>query len=122
MTYIDANVILRYLLDDDPRLSPEAKARLEGMDARQTGIEIVAELVYALAGLYEVPRKEIAETLTALFVHDSWKLYRKDVAIEAIKLYGISSLDFIDAWLVSLHRLTGVEILSFEKKVQRLVR
>lgn len=122
MTYIDSSVILRYLLDDDPLLSREAKIRLEGMDEKQIGVEVAAELVYVLSGVYQVSRKEIAETLIALFVHDSWKLYRKDVVLEAIKLYGSSSLDFVDSWLVSLHRITGTEILSFNKKVRRLVR
>jgi len=122
MTYIDTNVILRYLLDDDPQLSAEAKARLEGMEARQTGIEVVAELVYVLAGVYQVPRKKISDILTSLFSLDAWKLYQKDVVLGAIKLYGASSLDFIDAWLVALHRITGVKIFSFDKKVQRLTR
>ncbi len=122
MTYIDTNIILRYLLNDDPRLSPEAKARLEELEEKQTGIEVVAELVYVLAGVYKVPRKEISVTLISLFSNDSWKLYGKDVVLGAIKLYGTSSIDFVDAWLVALHRFTGVEILSFDKKIRRLTR
>jgi predicted nucleic-acid-binding protein len=122
MTYIDTNVILRYLLDDDPRLSPEAKARLEELEEKHTGIEVVAELVYVLSGVYQVPRKKISETLDELFSGDSWKLHQKDVIRAAITLHGNSSMDFVDAWLVSLHRLTGVEILSFDKKVHGLTR
>lgn len=120
MTYIDTNVILRYLLDDDPRLSPEATARLENLEEKHTGIEVVAELVYVLAGVYSVPRKEIAEILTTLIFHDSWKLYQKEEVLGAIKLYGTSSMDFVDAYLVSLHRIAGVEILSFDKKVRQM--
>lgn len=121
MTYIDTNVILRYLLDDDPLLSPEARIRLEELEEKHSGIEVAAELVYVLAGVYRVPRKEIAETLTLLFAEKSWKLYRKDVVLEALKLYGSSAIDFIDAWLVSLHRFAGAKIVSFDKKVRRMV-
>ena len=122
MTYIDTNVILRYLLDDDPLLSTTAKKRLEELEEKQTGIEVVAECVYVLAGVYQVPRKVISEILTSLFSWDSWKFFRRDALMGAIKLYGTSSIDFVDAYLVSLHRLTGMEILSFDKKVRQLTR
>ncbi|MFP4267046.1 MAG: PIN domain-containing protein [Spirochaetaceae bacterium] len=120
MTYIDTNVILRYLLDDDLRLSPEAKVRLEELEEKHTGIEVVAELVYVLSGVYQVPREEIAKTLVMLFSPDVWKLEKKDAILGAIKLYGSSSIDFVDAYLISLHRITGMEILSFDKKVRRM--
>lgn len=120
MTYIDTNVIIRYLLDDDPRLSPEAKARLENLVEKHTGLEVVAECVYVLAGIYQVPRKEIADVLGSLFCHESWKLDKKDVVLGAIKLYGTSSIDFVDAYLVALHRITGAAILSFDGKVRRM--
>lgn len=122
MIYIDTNVILHYLLDDDPKLSREAKVRLETLKEKRTGIEVAAELVYVLAGVYRIPRKEIADILLSLFSHNSWKIFQKDAVLGAIRLYGISSIDFIDAWLVSLHRLTGIGIFSFDKKVQRLTR
>lgn len=120
MTYVDTNVILRYLLNDDPRLSPEAKARLENLEEKHTGIEVVAELVYVLAGVYQVPRKEIADILDSLFSHNSWTLHRKDVVLGALKLYRASSIDFVDAYLVVLHRITGVDVLSFDKKVRQM--
>ncbi|MGC9313011.1 MAG: PIN domain-containing protein [Sediminispirochaetaceae bacterium] len=122
MTYIDTNVILRYLLDDDPLLSAKAKAQLEELEEKQTGIEVAAECVYVLSGLYQVPRKVISQILTALFSRDSWKIFRKDAVIGALKLYGTSSIDFVDAYLVSLHRTTGMEILSFDRKVRQLTR
>ncbi|HDQ15374.1 MAG TPA: PIN domain-containing protein [Sediminispirochaeta sp.] len=122
MTYVDANVILRYLLDDNPLLSPQAKNRLEELEEKQTGIEVVAECVYVLARVYQVPRKEISEILTRLFSWNSWKIFHKDAVIGAIKLYGTSSIDFVDAYLISLHRISGMEILSFDKKVRQLTR
>jgi predicted nucleic-acid-binding protein len=120
MTYVDTNVILRYLLDDDPRLSTEAKVWLEKPEEKQTGIEVVAECVYVLTGVYRVPRKETAEILATLFSHESWKLYQKNVVLSAIKLYGASSIDFVDAYLISLHRITDVDILSFDKKLRQM--
>lgn len=48
---IDANVILRYLLEDHPQLSPEAKKVIES--GAYTLPEVLAEVVYVLKGVYK---------------------------------------------------------------------
>ena len=58
---IDANIILRYLLEDHPQLSEEAKKIIE--DGAFALPEVLAEVVYVLKGVYKVGRREIAETL-----------------------------------------------------------
>lgn len=58
---IDANVILRYLLEDHPQLSPEAKKVIES--GAYTLPEVLAEVVYVLKGVYkELPIIEQAES------------------------------------------------------------
>ena len=53
MPILDANVILRYLLGDIPEQSAEAqKAVLSGA---ATTAEVLAEVVYVLAGVYHKP-------------------------------------------------------------------
>ena len=121
-TYIDTNLILRFLLSDDEVLSEKATRLLSGEHERPwlTGIEIVAELVYVLARVYEVPRNEIADTLNALFTAHYWKAANKACLLEALTLYGRSTMDIIDCWLVALHRMNGVQVLTFDSKVRRL--
>ncbi|MFP4510361.1 MAG: PIN domain-containing protein [Spirochaetota bacterium] len=120
-TYVDTNVILRFLLADDETLSEKASRLLSAEHGRPwiTGIEIVAELVYVLSRVYEVPRSEIADTLHELFTPEQWKSEDKACLLEALALYGRSALDIIDCWLIALHRINGVRILTFDTQVRR---
>ncbi len=117
--YVDTNVILRYLLDDDPVLSPQARTYLDDGSKNRTGVEVVAEAVYVLAGVYDVPRREISVVLLRLFGDERWVLDHKAAVIFGLELFGNSSLDFVDAWLIALHRVEHTEILTFDKQVRR---
>lgn len=117
--YIDTNVILRYLLDDDPVLSAQARVYIDDEVKNQTGVEVVAEAVYVLMGVYDVPRKEISAVLRRLFNAEGWLMDHKGAVIRGLELFGESSLDFVDAWLVALKRVEGTEILSFDRAVRR---
>ena len=53
MLAVDANVILRYLLDD---VQEQAEAARRAIDAGAwTTAEVVAEVAYVLSGVYGVP-------------------------------------------------------------------
>lgn len=54
---IDANVILRYLLNDNKDMALKAKTVIE--QGARTKPEIIAEVVYVLKGVYQVPREDI---------------------------------------------------------------
>ena len=49
MKLVDANVILRYLLNDNQEMAQQAKAVIEG--GAYTKPEIIAEVVYVLKGV-----------------------------------------------------------------------
>lgn len=73
MPIIDANVILRYLLNDHPNMSKAAKEIV--VAGAQTTAEVLAEVVYVLKGVYHADRPTIAETLEA-FINESGKMVR----------------------------------------------
>ena len=54
MPILDANVILRYLLRDLPDMAEEAKAAV--LSGASTTAEVLAEVVYVLAGVYNADR------------------------------------------------------------------
>ncbi len=49
MVMLDANIILRYLLNDNEKMASEAEAIIKNMPV-QVNIEIVAEVIYVLKG------------------------------------------------------------------------
>lgn len=58
MVMLDTNIILRYLLNDDERMASEAEWIIRNMFVQVT-IEIFAEVVYVLKGVYHIGRTEI---------------------------------------------------------------
>ena len=96
---LDANAVLRYLLEDIQEQS-----------------DCVAETIEA--GVYHVSRSDIAESLGILL--DEVTCRRKRVAAAALGLYSGSSFDFVDCVLAAEVSENGREALIFDKKLQSL--
>ncbi len=62
MKIVDANVILRYFLQDHVEMYTKAKNILEN-EFIQIPNEVIAEVVYVLEKVYKIERKTIKETL-----------------------------------------------------------
>ncbi|MGN0405273.1 MAG: PIN domain-containing protein [Bariatricus sp.] len=114
---IDANVILRYLLGDHSLMSEEAKRIIE--EGAFTLPEVLAEVVYVLKGVYHVERKEIAETLIDFL--DEISIDNQEIMCEALELFAETSLDFVDCILIARHRILGNEVMSFDKKLNKML-
>ena len=63
MLILDANIILRYLLDDNIQLATKAEEYIHRCDAFVT-VEVVAEVVYVLKGIYSLERERINDILS----------------------------------------------------------
>lgn len=117
-TMLDANAVLRYLLEDIPN---QAEAVAEAVaDGAEVTVEVLAECVYVLSGVYGVPRSGIAESLGILLDEVTCKRFR--VAAAALGLYSGSSCDFIDCVLAAEHAECGREVLTFDGELQSLLR
>ncbi len=66
MKIVDANVVLRYLLNDTEPLAEKATEILENNEVF-VPTEVIAEIVYVLEGIYQVKRETIASTLIDFF-------------------------------------------------------
>ena len=110
-TYVDANVLLRYLLDDIPEQAEKA-ANILSLGAFVT-TEVFAEVVYVLGGIYKMPRTEICRLLTGVvnIVHCD----KADVVKTGLAIFGRSKLDFVDCILAAHHQMQGVAIETFDK-------
>lgn len=58
MEMLDTNMILRYLLNDNKEMADEAEIIIKKGSA-QVPIEVVAEVVYVLKGVYSIEREKI---------------------------------------------------------------
>ncbi|WP_418742024.1 PIN domain-containing protein [Enorma massiliensis] len=113
---LDADAVLRYLLEDIREQSDCVAETIEA--GAEVTVEVLAECVYVLSGVYHVSRSDIAESLGILL--DEVTCRRKRVAAAALGLYSGSSFDFVDCVLAAEVSENGRKALTFDKKLQSL--
>lgn len=114
--YIDANYILRYMLNDIPQQAEEVVAAIAG--GADTYPEIIPEVVYVLEKVYKVGRDEIADALSEVLQEIGIK--RKEVIIEALRLYKSVKLDYVDCLMLAGFSMNRQDFLSFNQKLMKL--
>ncbi|WP_238154305.1 PIN domain-containing protein [Synechococcus elongatus] len=98
MIIVDANVLLRYLLDDHSDLSPKAAEIIE-QQIVTLPMEVACEVVYVLQKVYTVERDEIQQQLGNLLAEDLIGMEKPAVFLKALEHYSNSKLDFVDCLL-----------------------
>lgn len=114
---IDANIILRYLLNDNPEMSEKAKEIIN--DGAFTIPEVMAEVIYVLKGVYKVERQEISDVLQEFL--KEIKIENYEGMREALQIFKDTSLDFVDCILIARNRILKNEVVSFDKKLNKVL-
>jgi predicted nucleic-acid-binding protein len=121
MSLVDANVILRYLLDDHPELSTAAAVILEQEIVTLT-IEVACEVVFVLQKVYAVDREEIRQQLSNLLNENLVTMEKPTVFLKALECYSKSKFGFVDCLLWAYHTVDQQTILTFDNKLQKLIQ
>lgn len=117
--HLDANVVLRFLRDDDPKQAPAAR-RLVG-EANEGKITLilsavtVAEIFYALRASYKVPRTDIAALLIGLLRSGVLEVEHEQRLLDAFARVQKANVDFGDAWLAATAAEAGEAVASFDE-------
>ncbi len=110
---LDANAILRYLLNDIPEQADATEQKLT--EGAKILPEVLAEVAYVLQKVYNMERAFICECL--LTITDLVQLDNKNVIVHAIRLFQEKTLDFVDCILIAYNRVNGIQVFSFDKKL-----
>ena len=110
MSVVDANVILRYILDDHAELSPKAAEILEQQQTVTLTLEVACEVVYVLQKVYAVDRKEIQLQPSNLLHEELVAMEKSSVFLAALDYYSTSKLDFVDTLLWAYHAIEQQEV------------
>lgn len=114
----DANMILRYLLNDNPMMYEKSKQLLKGDNVWVT-LEVIAEVVYVLRRVYSLERSQISDKVRAFAELVECK--ENDVLNLSIDTYAVQNIDFVDCVLYAYNKVDGFEIATFDKKLLRLI-
>lgn len=121
MKIVDANIVLRYLLNDVEDLSEEAADLLENNEVLVLN-EVIAEIVYVLEKVYKVKKSEISSALMQLFNYGNLHMNDHEVVMEALRVYSEKKLDFVDTLLYAYHKVGNHEVYTFDKKLNKLLK
>lgn len=118
MVMLDANVILRYLLNDNEKMALEAEKAIKTQTALVT-IEVIAEVVYVLKRVYSIDKVEIKESVLG-FLSET-EVEERDVLVLGLKTYAEQNLDFVDCILYAYRCVKKYDVLTFDKKLNQLL-
>lgn len=122
---IDANVILRYLIADNPELFAKAEPILDrvAQGALTVSLDpvILAEVVFVLTRHYGRSRAEVFEALDPIVKSDHVLMPNKPRYIRALEIYRSAQAHFGDACAcaAALEDCSG-RLLSFDRKLSSL--
>lgn len=119
--FVDANVFLRYLTNDDPAKAASVERLLDQAangDIRLVTTEMVlAEIVWVLESYYDRTREQIAALVKGMLATSELTVLNGHLIGDAVGLYENGRLDFIDAYLLARMAEQGIdEIYSYDKK------
>ena len=99
MIGLDANVLVRYIAQDDSKQSPKATRLIESLTVDAPGyvsIVSVVELVWVLTGCYALTRSGICEVLETLLRTKEIIVANADILWKAVRLFKEGKADFAD--------------------------
>ena len=120
MSVVDANVVLRYLLDDHTELSQKA-ADMLGQQNVTLPLEVACEVVYVFQKVYAVDRQEIQHYLSHWRNEQLVNMDRPAVFLKALEYYGASTLDFVDTLLWAYNAVEQPDVFTVDKKLRRCI-
>lgn len=119
--FIDTNLFIRYLTNDDPgkadRVDRLLRQAANGDVELITAEMVLAEVVWVLESYYQLEKNRIAELLKAILSTPGLKVFNGKIVENALSYYSLKNIDFVDAYIVALmekHKISG--IYSFDKK------
>ena len=120
MIGIDTNVLVRYLVQDDPKQARLSTRFFENQENRDQGFYltevVLCELVWVLESAYKIRRREVATTLDRVLRTASFFFDHKDELWDALRDYRSGKADFADYLICRLHESSGcTKTVTFDR-------
>lgn len=110
MIGLDTNVLVRYIMQDDPKQAALANKLIEGLTEAAPGyVSLVAivELVWVLESAFHLTRRQIADALRNLLAVSVFKVDRVAIVASALRSYTEGTADVADCLIERSSALAG---------------
>ncbi|MBK8048016.1 MAG: PIN domain-containing protein [Anaerolineales bacterium] len=122
MQFVDTNIFIRYLINDDPDKAGACRQLFELAKLNQVSLttseSIIAEIVYVLSSkrLYNLARQDVRIRLYPLLSLPGLKLAHRSRYLRALNLYSNNNVDFEDALtLAAMESEQITELYSYDE-------
>lgn len=123
MIGLDTNVLVRFLVQDDPSQSRKSAALIE--DARAHGEDcfingiVLCETVWVLEAVYEHPKTVIVDVLEKILLTKHFKVENSESVWSALADFKKGKADFSDYFIGRLNTAQGARIThTFDKALK----
>lgn len=125
MRFVDTNVFLRFLVNDDPVKADACEAlfrkAIAGDEVLLTSEMVIAEIIWVLESYYELGKADIRERVEKILNTQNLECPHREIIINALSLYAEKNIDYIDAFnAVTLKRDKVAGIYSYDKHFDRI--
>lgn len=123
--FLDANVLLRLITDDDRIKADAAQALLDRVEYGQehlvTSPLVLFEVIFTLQKTYSIERQRIREALGSFISLRHVEIVNKAIWQDALELFVQKNIAFADAYNVTYMKALGVhEIYSWDSDFDRI--
>lgn len=125
MKGLDTNILVRYLVQDDPNQSRNATRFIEKECSAENpafinGI-VLCELVWVLETAYNYPRATIVSVIDKILRTRQFFIYQPDIILKSLYGYNNNGADFADHYIAILNAKKGCEFTyTFDKKASKI--
>ena len=112
MIGLDTNVLVRHIMQDDPKQSQKASKLIEALTAESPGfvaVTSVVELVWVLQSAYGLKREQVSQALDALLRSKQLLVDQAEHVAKALRAYGQGNADFADCLIERTAHAAGFD-------------
>ena len=119
MVGLDTNVLVRYIMQDDPRQSALATRLVESLSPDAPGfvsLVSIVELGWVLTSAYDLDRAQLVQAIEALLRTKEIVVDRAETVWKAIRVYQRANADFADCLIERTASAAGCErTMTFDR-------
>jgi len=112
MIGLDTNVLVRYIMQDDPRQSAKATTLMESLKVDRpgfVGVVSIVELYWVLTSCYDLTNDQVRQALDILLRTREIVVDRADEVLRALKVFETGKAEFADCLIERMAASAGCE-------------
>jgi len=121
MALIDANAIIRIILNDNEDMRDRAKDFIKSNPVLIRN-EVMAEIVYVLTKVYKVSRVAVCQCIFSILRTKNISVESHEIMECAVDTFEESSLDFVDCLLYAYNFINNDNVFTFDKKLNKKIK